>query len=847
MSDLKTSLLINRQVPEYVREDYPLFISFLEAYYEFLENKQGSQKNDLTKKAKDLRYLPDVDASIDEFEDSFFNNFASLFPRDARVDKSFLIKNVLPLYLSKGSQESFKFLFRLLFDSEVDVVLPKNNVLRASDGNWTIDNILRIETDVRSVYTGDGTNQTFRLAQTVGTGEIDVYLDDVLQTENVDYSIRKETRKVIFNTAPTLNSVVRINYDNFDPAILNNRKATGLTSGATALIESGVPRIITDRLNFGLPFELFINNKTLIGEFVNGEIIRFDVVDSDGNLIVIEADTFSILTKINVINSGASYNVGDPVSILGGGASVPATAEVESVTDGFTSRIVINSSGAGFKVASLIQSNVSPVVITGSVDGVNTSHYTANTYTVTEDVILDYKDVVISDADYGFPGAFTENVNTRIVDALSPVTVTDLGPITNAIILFANTSTNTSNLDTQGAIYQVTSNGGSTFLYDIKDFQSIGRIDVNDGGVSYNVGEEIVFTNPVGTYGVGAAAAISSVAANGMIQTIQIQAPRITGTANIANNNAYIQGTGTAFTSELQVGDKIIISSIDNYILSIVNDTVAIANNNWRLQSIALDTNYANNRNIGSYALGPVGGVNYDVASLPTVSIITENGSGADIEVTSLMGDGENLSAFADADPGSVLSIKLTSGGIGYEFIPQVDLSNYGDGNATANADLGNSYATLPGRWLTSDSIISSSERKLAGSNYYIDYSYVTSSLVEFSKYKNVLKQLLHPSGFVNYATFRKEMETNLGDPSTVSSTSTSIPGTVSVSNGSIFVTGVSTRFNVSNSLGILTVGSNIAIYDQIRTVDSIISNSNISVTSAFSSNITAQTLIVLT
>jgi len=847
MSDLKTSLLINRQVPEYVREDYPLFISFLEAYYEFLENKQGSQKNDLTKKAKDLRYLPDVDASIDEFEDSFFNNFASLFPRDARVDKSFLIKNVLPLYLSKGSQESFKFLFRLLFDSEVDVVLPKNNVLRASDGNWTIDNILRIETDVRSVYTGDGTNQTFRLAQTVGTGEIDVYLDDVLQTENVDYSIRKETRKVIFNTAPTLNSVVQINYDNFDPSILNNRKATGLTSGATALIESGVPRIITDRLNFGLPFELFINNKTLIGEFVNGEIIRFDVVDSDGNLIVIEADTFSILTKINVINSGASYNVGDPVSILGGGASVPATAEVESVTDGFTSRIVINSSGAGFKVASLIQSNVSPVVITGSVDGVNTSHYTANTYTVTEDVILDYKDVVISDADYGFPGAFTENVNTRIVDALSPVTVTDLGPITNAIILFANTSTNTSNLDTQGAIYQVTSNGGSTFLYDIKDFQSIGRIDVNDGGVSYNVGEEIVFTNPVGTYGVGAAAAISSVAANGMIQTIQIQAPRITGTANIANNNAYIQGTGTAFTSELQVGDKIIISSIDNYILSIVNDTVAIANNDWRLQSIALDTNYANNRNIGSYALGPVGGVNYDVASLPTVSIITENGSDADIEVTSLMGDGENLSAFADADPGSVLSIKLTSGGIGYEFIPQVDLSNYGDGNATANADLGNSYATLPGRWLTSDSIISSSERKLAGSNYYIDYSYVTSSLVEFSKYKNVLKQLLHPSGFVNYATFRKEMETNLGDPSTVSSTSTSIPGTVSVSNGSIFVTGVSTRFNVSNSLGILTVGSNIAIYDQIRTVDSIISNSNISVTSAFSSNITAQTLIVLT
>ena len=847
MSDLKTSLLINRQVPEYVREEYPLFISFIEAYYEFLENKQGSEKNDLTKKAKDLRYVSDVDASIDEFEDSFYNNFASLFPRDARVDKAFLIKNVLPLYLAKGSQESFKFLFRLLFDSEVDIVLPKNNVLRASDGQWTIDNILKIETDVRSVYTGDGSTTTYRLAQTVGSGEISVYKNDSLQTENVDYVIRKETRKVIFNTAPALNDSIQVFYNNFDPSILNNRRVIGLTSGASAIIETAVPRIITDRLNFGLPFELFINPKTLVKEFFNGEIIRSDVVDSDGNLIFIEADTFSILTKINVISQGASYNVGDPVSILGGGATSAATAEVESVTDGFTSRIVVNAGGAGFKIASLIQSNVSPIVITGSVDAVNTNHYTANTYRIKDDVILDYKDVVISDLDYGFPGSYTENVNTRIVDALTPVDVTDLGPITNAIILFANTSTNTSNLDTQGAIYQVTSNNGVTYLYDIKDFQSIGRIDVNDGGASYNVGDEVVFTNPIGTFGYGAAAAVSSVAANGMIQTIQIQPPRIGGTANIANNNAYVQGTGTTFTSDLQIGDKIIISCIDNYISSIVNDTVAIANNDWRLQSIALDTNSSNNQFIGSYALGAVGGVNYDVTNLPTVSVSSENGFGADIEVKSLMGDGENLSAFADALSGAVLSIKLTSGGVGYEFIPEVDLSNYGDGNATANADLGNSYVSLPGRWLTSDSILSSSERKLAGSNYYIDYSYVTSSLIEFSKYKDILKQLLHPSGFVNYATFRKEMTTNIAEATVVSTTTASIPGSVSVSNGSIYVTGDGTRFNVSNSLGILTVGSNIAIYDQIRTVDSIISNSNISVTSAFSSNITAQTLIVLT
>ena len=70
MSDFKTSLLVNRQVPEFIREEYPLFIAFLEAYYEYLETQQGTQKNDLTKKAKDLRNLPDVDISIEEFETS---------------------------------------------------------------------------------------------------------------------------------------------------------------------------------------------------------------------------------------------------------------------------------------------------------------------------------------------------------------------------------------------------------------------------------------------------------------------------------------------------------------------------------------------------------------------------------------------------------------------------------------------------------------------------------------------------------------------------------------------------------------------------------------------------------
>ena len=228
MSDFKTSILVNRQVPEFVRDEHPIFVSFLEAYYEFLENKQGIKTNDLITKTKELRYVSDVDSSIDDFETNFFNTYAALIPKDTQVDKALLIKNLLPLYLAKGSEKSFKLLFRLLYGEEIEVIKPKNSILRASDGKWLVEKTFRISQDVYSTYTGDGTTKTFYFAQIVGAGEFTVYVDG---TEVSNYQIRKETRKIIFNTAPVDGAEIKILYDNFDYALLTNRKLIGSTSG----------------------------------------------------------------------------------------------------------------------------------------------------------------------------------------------------------------------------------------------------------------------------------------------------------------------------------------------------------------------------------------------------------------------------------------------------------------------------------------------------------------------------------------------------------------------------------------------------------------------------------------
>jgi len=815
---------------------------FLEAYYEYLEQKQTGQLNDLTQKAKDLRYLSDVDYSLNEFEDSFFNTYASLLPKDVSVDKEFLIKNVLPLYLSKGNEASFKLLFRMLFNDEVDILQPRNNVLRASDGKWTVDHILRIETDIRSVYTGNGSNNTFLLAQTSGSGEIDVYVNGIIKTEGTDYYIRRESRKVIFITPPAANSSVKIFYNNFDITALTNRKVTGLISGSTALVERASRRIITDRLNFGLPFELTINEITHIGEFQNGETITTDIIDSNDTVIQLEADTFSILTQINVIDGGSSYNVGDPVTVLGGGATTSATAEVETVSDGFTDRIVVNYGGAGFKLASTITSSNTPgtTLLIGAVDGVNTSHFTANTYNLLGiDEILPYANVVLNVANYGFPAAPNENANTRIVDALTNLVVTDLGPITNAVILFSNVSVNTAILDSQGALYPV----GNTF-YDIKDFNSVGRIDVYGGGSGYKIGDEIIFsTNPSGTIGTGAAAAVKTVNAAGGILTIEIQPPRIVGTANVGNNTVQIIGTNTFFNNDLQVGDKIVLRSQERFINAVTSNTTANVNVAFTFESGG--GNFANNYPIGSFAHGAVGGVNYTQNNFPTVTVSTgSGGSGANIAITSLIGNGEQLQALADQIAGQIQRIRLLTGGVGYQYIPEIDLTNFGDGSADAEAVLGASYVELPGRWITSDSILSNPERRLQGSDYYVDYAYVTSSTTEFSKYKQILKGLLHPAGFINYADLNKQAEANV-TISVDETTTGTISGLVNV-NSSIHITGINTKFFTAQSLGLISIGTKVAVNTEIRFISSILSNTSILVSPAFSQTANLQEMVII-
>lgn len=747
--DLKTSLLVDRQLPEFVREEYPVFVSFIEAYYEFLETERYtngiSQKNNLTEKLKELRNISDIDFSLDDFQDQFFNTYISYLPKETVVTKDFLIKNILPLYQSKGTQKSFQLLFRLLFGEEIQIDYPGERILRSSDGKWKIENIIRTELEIYNEYISDGQRTIYYLPYVLEPNNIQIYINGVLSQ---NYYIRKELKKIFFNQTPSQNSIIKVVYNGtFDTSIFNSRQISGEISGSKVIIEKVARRNIAG-LNF---YQFFVEQKNIVGTFRNGEIIKIEV-NNDDNIIPFYFQTISDVEIINIISPGSGYSVGDAALLLGS-STESAVAIIDRVDSGKIENISLKNGkfGAGYKLENEVVANgYNTSVFSAEIDAVDDSGtLSPNTFIYfNEELISDYLSINISDPDYGFtqPSIPTVNLESIIEECYTGNVISNLGPATNVSISISQLLTN-SNVE-----FII----NSTLLYDdvkISDFNAIGTIKIINPGVGYSVGDEIIFTNTEYFSGQGAKAFISSVTPAGSINRV----------------------------------------TVEN------------------------------------------GGYNYRKDYLPTLSV-NSSGTNAVLQVEHFMGqDAEFAYEVGDGVQGKILSIRILNPGKGYTVKPIVDLKFSGDGNATAEANIRSSFVQLPGRWINSDGLLSSDEIRLQGENYYVDFSYVISSQIEFQRYKNIIKDLMNPVGSVNYAVYKIEdnIDSNLSFL-VFDEINREVAGTVNVASGLSLVWGTNTYFEVANTIGLLTEGSYILVNSEIRIVNTIINNTTITVSQPF-------------
>lgn len=140
---------VAQQLPEFVRSDHPTFTAFVEAYYEWLETQDQALNISFR-----LRDIADVDDTLEEFIAQFKRKFLLNFPKQLAIDTETgqllderrLLKNIKAYYKAKGSEKSYKFLFRILFDTNVEFFFPKVDILRASDGKFIIERFMRVTT-----------------------------------------------------------------------------------------------------------------------------------------------------------------------------------------------------------------------------------------------------------------------------------------------------------------------------------------------------------------------------------------------------------------------------------------------------------------------------------------------------------------------------------------------------------------------------------------------------------------------------------------------------------------------------------------------------------------------------
>lgn len=99
--------------------------------------------------SRNLMNYADVDNTLEEFLVYFTNTYLQGIQYNSLVDRRLTIKRILDLYRAKGNIRGLKLLFQLVFAEDIDVYLPGKDVLKLSDGVWTIPQYLEVSNSPR--------------------------------------------------------------------------------------------------------------------------------------------------------------------------------------------------------------------------------------------------------------------------------------------------------------------------------------------------------------------------------------------------------------------------------------------------------------------------------------------------------------------------------------------------------------------------------------------------------------------------------------------------------------------------------------------------------------------------
>lgn len=777
----KTVLNISdKQLPRFIagNKSYESFVAFVESYYSWL-----AENNNVEDRTKNILNYIDIDKTLDEFEEYFYNTFLPYFPTETLTDKRELVKFSKELYRRKSTRDAFKFLFRVLYNEESDLYNTKESVLIASDGKW-----------VQSVY---------------------IALDS---SDNRFLSCRN--LKIFGETSKTISAIQSVH-------ITSNQIHIEISNLYNRYIPGEYVRIVDNFVN-----DVYFTSTGEITDSSNGTILRTKI--------------YSFLSGLTIDpnNNGLLYEVGDPVVFYNGldnrsTETFHGKGAVTDVTKGKINSVTIQTPSYGF---SLFPNTVIDIIGRGAsnanviVSGVDTSNVNTISITGTE-TISSYGGVFLNAAAYGFTYNPSANANTAIINALqtiqvntypiSQVTLISEGegykeiPILNAKSYYNNillsdfgilapiqinfSGYNYSNND----IINIVGGSGYGAYANVKSTDSNGSITSVQyiknlstdtlGGIGYSNDDlpttQIISSNNKIIYSNTTALSVNGSLALNMYSTSDIKIGMYVSGNGIPYNLTYNYFTSNVRVSGVDSNTNIVYlnaplnsevpsNSIYRFdgtailnIPTIIGDgEILIANTELSgainsLEILDQGFGYITTPDITLKVLDVIVSMNYGASNAPPVgskvyqsvseSVVNDvNFIGYVADYTLLSGDLYTLRLYnynGQINTTTITPLFVDIANLNskeYSFAIQTsyninDFINgvkiYGNGAAKANIQFSSGVVRNEGKFLNTDGFLSSD--KLLQSNIYNDFTYFITIEKEFSKYKDIIKNILHPSG----------------------------------------------------------------------------------------------------
>lgn len=265
---------------------------------------------------KNFWNINDIDLTLNNMTSKFMGEYMIDFPqnfpnisesldindkinRNYTVEdfRRFLVKNSKDFYTSRGTEGSFRYLFRTVFNKEMQIYYPQEDLLKSSDNTYISLNSLHVS----PVSEFDLETFNFKNNYIVGeySGATALVYDYFLIDRN-----NKMTLQLFLETSTMLGKFV---YNENLKFLNDNDEYQNLGNVNYSLIDVNVLEESTEKFKLGERFFLDRNFKR----------IGYHEISSDSKFEYIELEVEKLesgeIYDIEIVESGIGYNVGDEI------------------------------------------------------------------------------------------------------------------------------------------------------------------------------------------------------------------------------------------------------------------------------------------------------------------------------------------------------------------------------------------------------------------------------------------------------------------------------------------------------------------------------------------------------